>query len=145
MGEEFRRTLYHAALGSTVGTVVATVSQEASNMVNAQLVAGMGTSPTTSVVLSGVVAGSITAIAMLAGDKVITAITPMDDPLFRVFYYNTIFHNSNASWGFVRAIRVLLKNFTGPQYSPGPVIHKAPPQQKAEAGCGGTSCGNIVI
>lgn len=143
MGDELRRTLYHAAVGSVVGTVVAMASQEISGMINAQIMSAMKGSSSVNVV-NGIVAGSVAALTILAGEKVINTVTSLDDPLFRIFYYQTAFHGSSASWGFMRATRALVKGFTGPQYAPGPIISKSPPPKNApeEAGCG-AACGNL--
>lgn len=142
MTDEVRRTLFHAALGSAVGTAAAMGSQELSNMINAQLSSAMGPRGP---VFQGVVAGSMAALTILAGEKVINMITVLDDPLFRIFYYQTAFHGSSASWGFMRAVRSILNQglsaSAGPKYAPGPILSKEP--QKNEAGCGGVSCGNL--
>lgn len=138
MTDEVRRTLFHAALGSVVGTAAATGSQELSTMINAQL-------GSQSPVLSGVIAGSMAALTILAGEKIINMVTTLDDPLFRIFYYQTAFHGSSASWGFMRAVRSILNQGlapkAGPKYAPGPIISKEP--AKNETGCGGASCGNL--
>lgn len=143
MGEELRRTLYHAAVGSVVGTLVATASQEFSGMINAQVMSAMKGSPN-GAVITGVVAGSVAALTILAGEKLISMVTPLDDPLFRIFYYQTAFHGSSASWGFMRATRALVKSFTGPQYAPGPIITKKPADDKTGEGCG-ANCGNLCM
>lgn len=138
MNSEVGRTLFHAALGSAVGTGAAMLSQELSNVVGARLNSAMGTHGP---VFQGVIAGSMAALTILAGEKVINSITALDDPLFRIFYYQTAFHGSSASWGFMRAVRALLKGATAPKYAPGPVISKTP-EETVERGCG-ASCGNL--
>ena len=127
MGDDISRALQHAVIGSAVGTGVAMLTQELANAINSQLSSSFGTDPMLRGIMSGAIAGTTATLGILAGERVINGVMPADDPLFRIFFYQTAFHGSQASWGFMRAMRSVIRSVMSPTPTP------PPPERKKDA------------
>lgn len=138
--------LWHAVVGTAMGVAVGSASTVTSDAIlsvlRPTLPSGVGAA-----VLEGVVSGSSAAIFLLIGEVALTRYQKVDDPLFRIFYYDVVFHNTDTVYGFERAISAIFSAFRssgqrwspgpvisrpgaaapGPRYSPGPVISKSEP------------------
>jgi hypothetical protein len=127
MSDDLIRALHHAAVGSVVGTGVAMLTQELANAINTQIILSTGSDPIFRGVVAGVIAGTTATIGILAGERIINGVMAADDPLFRIFYYQTAFHGSQASWGFMRAMRSVIRNAMSPTPTPPPPQRKNDP------------------
>lgn len=152
--DEFLTAAKFAVTGVLVGAATATVTDLVSQAVM-KAVALPGTSTDKAGQLgrqafSVVLSAALGAGGMLAGDKVMNKlVVSTDDPLFRVFYFNTAFLSSATVMGSVRGARTLFGSVG--QTLMGKIPHgttdpldpsKHHPQQGGGSqGCGGCSGG----
>lgn len=140
-------------MGVAVGTASTLASDAVLSVVRPSFPSGVGAA-----VVEGVVSGSSAAVFLLVGEVALTRFQKVDDPLFRIFYYDVVFHNTDTVYGFERAISAIASmlmpgrgpryspgpkishgNTTAPRYSPGPVISKCGDCKATGKSCGGCS------
>lgn len=95
-----------------------------------------------------VVAASLGAAGILAGEKVMNKlVNGVDDPLFRIFYFNSAFLTSGTIMGATKNARgvfgQIVKKLTGqiPQTPVNPLPPGKGPVMDPAASCGKPSCG----
>lgn len=136
--------LKHAFVGSVVGEATAMVAQRVSTAVTSALAPSFPGGPIGSMVARGVIAGSVTALCVLGGDSVLSMLITDNDPLFRMFFYQVVFHSSPA-YGIADATRALigLGMRSVPSAAPRPHTHtpgeKCDDCTKTGKSCGGCS------
>ena len=151
MSDGLGNALKFAIIGTGVGSATAVVTDAIYQNVIQTL------APTGSSIPGGnmgraaftfVSATALAATMIYAGDKVADSFgAANDDPLFRLFYYQTAFHAMRTSSLGPTALRAVINSFGGSSrhvYSPPQPKSAPPPSGKSKSGCmGKASCGNL--
>lgn len=141
MGERVAAAFKHAAVGSIVAVGVAKLGDTATRFLVQAAPASSGNDNVRGALIALGALG-IGAVAMVAGDQLLTAVVGDDDPLFRLFYYQLAFHNMRSAGMFSRQINLLVSGYldNGTMPAPAPVPAPAPDSQPAPTGCGASGC-----
>jgi hypothetical protein len=136
--------LKHAIAGSVIGETTAMIATSITEAAIAQYSHARSAPPGS--VMRGVIGGTITALCILAGDRVLDTVMSDNDLLYHLFFYNVVFTRSPA-YGFANALRDAVMQASKGRYAPGPMLspHSHTPGQKCDdctktgKSCGGCS------